>query len=110
MTYSYFYDGDVPKYNHSHKYIPHVCEVYSNTNPKIYKRQCMINSIMKWKDQPYGFNVESNEDDKIIHTNYDIYQELIDGIMDIVEEHDKKVSNLDQLEEDVMYYLYHIMV
>lgn len=111
MTYSYFYEGDVPKYHHTHKRIPYVSEVYTNTNPKIYKRECMINTLIKWKDKPYGFHVESYEDEhQTVATNYDIYQELMDGIIDILDDHNKKVSNFDQLEEDVMYYLYHIMV
>lgn len=110
MTYSYFYDGDVPKYSHSHKRIPYISEVYSNTNLKTYKRQHLINSIVKWKDKPYGFHTEPNENEKVIQTNYDIYQDLLDGVMEIIDEHNKKISNFDQLEEDVMYYLYNIMI
>lgn len=118
--YSYFYDGDVPKYSHSTKQIPYISEVYSDTNPRLYKRQLLIDSIVKWKDEPYGFHKELYQDEiednhytqnsKTIATNYDIYQELMDGLVDILNKHGKTVSNFDQLEEDVMYYLYNIMI
>lgn len=116
---SYFYNGDIPKYNHINKRLPYIYENYSNINPNIYKRNHFINTINKWKDLPYGFYREKYQDNiyqesdqtvKELLTNYDVYQDLMDGVFEILEKYNKTITNTDQFEEDVMYYLYHIMV
>lgn len=128
---SYFFNGDVPKYHHHHKCMPYIREnpyintsKISNTYAHTYKRDLLMNELYHWKDKPYGFqfHYEDKSNDMDTHTNkdthidndpltnHDIYKMLMDEIMTILEKHNKSITNFDQLEEDVMYYLYHILV
>ena len=122
---SYFFNGDIPKYHHSHKCLPYIGENkqlntsrVNNTHAHKYKYGLLMRELSQWKDKPYGFqfrydNIEYDD----VHgyeieeqTNYDIYTMLMDEIIAILEKHNKSITNFEQFEEDVMYYLYHILV
>ena len=127
---SYFFNGDIPKYHHSHKALPFISEnsnistsIVSNTMAHMYKRKLLMNAINQWKNKPYGFQFrhediedelgESTYEDIDKHedfTNDDIYKMLMDEIFTILEMHNKTITNVEQFEEDVLYYLYTILV
>lgn len=105
-----YFQSNTPRYPHKYKSIKYVpYHNHKSLRPNV-KRVNMLNVLSKWKTNAYGFNSNEYEEPYTNSVkNCNIYNELLDGIWCILMKHNKEIYDIEQMEEDILYYLYSIM-